>query len=136
MSTDASGEGVGAELWQKQVDEDGNETPRTIALASMAFSKAQKKYSAVERELAGIRWGIKTFKHFLLGIPFILQIDHEPLKYLLAMKNVDSRLARTLTDLQEFDFEIEYVRGKDNKIADGLSRNIVNSKITVDELIP
>ena len=58
VSTDASGEGVGAELWQKQVDEDGNETPRTIALASMAFSKAQKKYSAVERELAGIRWGI------------------------------------------------------------------------------
>ena len=81
----------------------------------------------------GVRWALKTFKHFLLGIPFRLRTDHQPLKYLLSMRNVNSRLARTLTDLQEFDFEIEYIPGKENVIADGLSRNVVNSEILVEE---
>lgn len=133
VATDASGEGAGAELMQHQVGEDGQLELRTIALASMAFSKAQKNYSTIERELAAIRWGIKTFKSFLLGIPFILQTDHQPLKYLYSLKNVDSRLARTLTDLLEFDFEIEYISGKDNIIADGLSRNVVNKEIVVED---
>ena len=133
VSTDASSEGAGAELLQFQHDDDGELVPKTIALASMAFSKAQKNYGTMEKELAAIRWALKTFKHFLLGIPFILRTDHQPLKYLLSMRNVNSRLARTLTDLQEFDFEIQYIPGKENFIADGLSRNVVNSEILVEE---
>src|SRR5215469_16072618 len=51
------------------------------------------------------------------------------------MRNVDSRLARTLNDLLEYDFEIEYLTGKDNVVADHLSRNIVNSEMEINDSV-
>jgi len=48
LSTDASQEGAGAELMQYQIMNE-ELTPCTISLASMAFNKAQKNYSAIER---------------------------------------------------------------------------------------
>jgi len=78
---------------------------------------------------------MKTFKPFLTGIKFILRTDHQPLKYLYEMRNVDSRLARTLNDLLEYDFEIEYLPGKDNVVADHLSRNIVNSEMEINDSV-
>lgn len=117
LSTDASGFGAGACLSQVQ---DGE--TRVIAYASMCFSQAQRNYSTIERELAAIRWGVHTFKSFLYGVPFILNTDHRPLVYMHSMSNQKSRLMRTLNELAEFDFEVRYIAGKDNSIADALSR--------------
>ena len=136
---DASGKGSGATLGQKQ----GGET-RIIAYASIAFSKVQQNYSTTERELAAIRWGVKTFKAFLYGSKFKLYTDHQPLLYLNNMRIVDSRIARTLEDLADFDFDIVYIPGKSNVAADALSRlyshdipslteiNVFNHKIPED----
>jgi hypothetical protein len=88
----------------------------------MSFSYAQRRYSTLERELAALRWGVKSFRAFLYGVDFILRTDHQPLVYLQNMKLVDARLARTLEDLSDFSFTIEYIPGKMNIIADGLSR--------------
>ena len=117
LYVDASGIGAGAMLSQIQ---DGE--LRVIAFNSMTFSDTQRRYSTIERELTAIRWGIKSFRAFLYGNQFVLHTDHQPLVYLHNMKLVDSRLARTLEDLSDFDFVIEYTPGKDNLAADALSR--------------
>ena len=118
---DASDGGAGACLMQRQEEEE-----RVIAYASMTFSKAQKRYATVDKELAALRWAVKSFKSFLYGVEFIIRTDHQPLVYLHSMRVVDNRLARTLSDLSEFNFSIEYVPGPTNTAADTLSRIFVH----------
>ena len=114
---DASNIGAGAYLAQLQ-----NGQRRTIAFASMTFTATQLSYSTTDRELAALRWGVKSFKPFLYGIEFILFTDHQPLIHLNNMKLVSSRHVRTMLDLSEFIFEIRYIPGKLNSAADALSR--------------
>ena len=95
---------------------------RVIAYASTSFAAAQTNYSTIEKELAALRWGVKTFRSFLMGVEFVIHTDHQPLIYLHNMRLIDSRLARTLEDLADFHFQIRYTPGRDNAAADCLSR--------------
>ena len=117
LFVDASSKGAGACLGQIQED-----CWRVIAFDSMTFSETQRNYSTIERELAAMRWGVKTFKAFLFGQEFILHTDHQPLTYLQNMKLVDQRLARTLSDLEGFRPILKYTPGPQNQAADALSR--------------
>ena len=67
---------------------------RIIGFASVTFTKIELNYAALDRELAALRWGVKTFRPFLYGIEFILYTDHEPPVYLHSMKMVSSKLSR------------------------------------------
>ena len=118
LYVDASGTGCGACLLQKQQG-----VPKVIAYASMSFSNTERRYSATDREMSAIRWGVNNFRCFLGGVPFILVTDHKPLVYLNAMSSSNSRLMRTVEELAEFEFEIRYRPGKDNEAADFLSRS-------------
>ena len=117
LYTDASQFGAGACLMQEQ---DG--IKKVIAYVSTTFNSAECKYSVLDKELAALRWAIKRLKPFLLGNHFILYTDHKPLSYLQGVKLMDSRLARTLEEIGEFDFEICFIPGKLNVVADALSR--------------
>ena len=57
-----------------------------------------------------------------MGRRFELRIDHINLKYLFDQPSLNARLARWLEFLCEFDFEIKHVKGKENKVADALSK--------------
>ena len=50
-------------------------------------------------------------------------IDNKWLKYLLDQPNLNARQARWLSFLSEYDFEIQHIKGKENKVVDALSRN-------------
>jgi hypothetical protein len=117
LHVDASGLGCGACLTQVQQGE-----RRVIAFNSMTFSKPQQQYSTIDRELTAIRWGVKVFRPFLYGVHFILYTDHRPLIFMRNMSSDNSRVARTLQELAEFDFELRYCKGTDNTAADALSR--------------
>ena len=119
LFTDASGVGIGACLSQLQ---DGCLKP--ITFASVAFNAAESNYCTLEKELSAIRWAVKTFRPFLFGVSFVIHTDHRPLVYLYNMQIVNARLARTLQELAEYDFVIVYTPGKDNVVADALSRGI------------
>ena len=49
--------------------------------------------------------------------------DNKGLKYLLDQPNLNSRQAKWLAFLSEYDFEIQHIKGKENKVVDALSRN-------------
>ena len=50
-------------------------------------------------------------------------IDNKGLKYLLDQPKLNARQARWLAFLSEYDFEIQHIKGKENKVVDALSRN-------------
>ena len=50
--------------------------------------------------------------------------DHRGRKYMLDQPNLNSRQASWLAILSEFDFKIKYFNGKENKVADSLSRRV------------
>ena len=49
--------------------------------------------------------------------------DNKGLKYLLDQPNLNARQARWLAFLSEYDFEIQHIKGKENKVSNALSRN-------------
>lgn len=117
ISTDASNVACGAILAQNV---NGVELP--IAFASKTFTPGEKNKSTIEKELAAIHWAITYFKPYVYGRKFIVKSDHRPLAYLFGMKNPSSKLTRMRLDLEEFDFEVQFVEGKKNVGPDALSR--------------
>ena len=53
----------------------------------------------------------------------MLITDNKGLKYLLDQPNLNTRQASWLAFLSEYDFEIQHIKGKENKVIDALSRN-------------
>ena len=74
-------------------------------------------------ELAAVMHALKMWCHHLIGRMFILMKDNKGLKYLLDQPNLNARKARWLAFLSEYDFEIQHIKGKENKVVDALSRN-------------
>lgn len=89
---------------------------------SRTLNPPEKNYSTTEKELLAIIWAIKRLRQYLLGRKFIIQTDHQALKWLKNCKDPSSRLMRWRLRLEEYDYEIEYKKGKENKAADALSR--------------
>lgn len=118
VTTDASDVGIGGTLMQR--DEQGALSP--IAYFSRVLSKSERAYSTFDREALAIRDTLLHFRHYLLGVKFLLQTDHRPLLHLRNMKDPFGRRGRLLSDIAEFSFDIEHIEGKENVLADALSR--------------
>jgi RNase H-like domain found in reverse transcriptase/Reverse transcriptase (RNA-dependent DNA polymerase)/Integrase zinc binding domain/Retroviral aspartyl protease len=122
LTTDASDIACGAVLSQTY---HGKELP--IAYASKSFSHGEKNKSTILKELTAIHWAILYFRPYLTGKKFRVWCDHRPLVFLFGMKDPTSKLTRIRLDLEEFEFDIHYIKGKENVVADALSRMVVSS---------
>lgn len=119
LRTDASGIALGAIL------SNGDDKP--VAYASRTLNKAEKNYPVIEKELLAVVWAVKHFRPYLFGRHFKILTDHRPLVYLFNMTNPSSRLTKFRLILEEYDFKIIYVKGKENATADALSRIEIES---------
>ena len=113
LTTDASNVGLGAILSQ-------NDHP--CYYSSRTLSKPELNYSTTEKELLAIVWSVKRLIQYLLGRKFRIQTDHQALKLLFNVKYPSSRLLRWILRFEEYDYEIEYKKGKRNTAAGALSR--------------
>ena len=117
LRTDASDYGIGAVLMQEH---DGKLFP--ICYASKKLNNAELNYSTIEKECLAVVWGIKRFHMHLYGVRFVLQTDHEPLKYMDSAKFTNNRLMRWAMFLQSYNLKVEAIKGSENVGADYLSR--------------
>lgn len=120
LQTDASNKAIGAIL--------SNKNGRPVAFTSRTLNKAESNYPVIEKELLAIVWAVKYFRPYLYGQYFKIKTDHKPLIYLFGMKDPSSRLMKFRLILEEYNFEVEYVKGADNAAADALSRICLTSK--------
>ncbi|GFT20398.1 transposon Tf2-6 polyprotein [Trichonephila clavipes] len=89
-----------------------------------------------DRELLGIYLSVKHFKHLLEGNDFVIYTDHKPLTFAFKQKNekASPRQQRQLQYISEFSCNIQHVLGKDNVVADALSRIHSISEINFEEI--
>ena len=122
LVTDASRlHGLGFVLMQHNGDE-----TKVVQCGSRSLSPAEKKYSTLERELTAIVWAIHKCDFFLKGIgKFEVVTDHHPLVgiFAKALPQIDNaRITRLREKISDRPFEVKWMAGKDNVIADALSR--------------
>jgi RNase H-like domain found in reverse transcriptase/Reverse transcriptase (RNA-dependent DNA polymerase)/Integrase zinc binding domain/Retroviral aspartyl protease/Chromo (CHRromatin Organisation MOdifier) domain len=117
VHTDASGFAVGAVLQQDQ-----GKGLQPIAFLSKKMLDAETRYPVHEQELLAIIQALTAWRHYLHGSKFIVRTDHKSLQFFQTQPMLSGRQARWKDVLANFDFDIEYVEGKANVVADGLSR--------------
>jgi hypothetical protein len=119
VHTDASGFAVGAVLMQDQ-----GKGLQPIAFLSKKMLDAETRYPVHEQELLAVIHSLGTWRHYLAGSKFkvIIKTDHKSLQYFKTQPQLSGRQSRWKDVIANFDFDIEYIEGKDNTVADGLSR--------------
>ena len=118
LETDASIEGLGVVLSQKQ--DDGRYHP--IAYASPGLKGGELKYHSSKLEFLALKWAVtEQFREHLQYQPFLVRTNNDPLTYVMTMPNLDAVRHRWVAAMAGYNFEIEYVCGMDNKVTDALS---------------
>ena len=120
VKTDASKHSVGFVLTQK----DGKKE-KVIAYGSKKLTETQSNYCTYDREYFGILTAVRTYSHYLRHSKFYVVTDHRPL---LNLRKIDpktdatGRRVRWSIELNLYDFEVLYKKGKQHSDADALSR--------------
>ena len=120
LTTDGSLTGVGSCLSQIY---DGIHMP--IAYYSRSLNAGQRNYNAFLRELLAIVTSIHHFSFYLQGQTFEVRTDSETLCKKAFLTKCQIRIVTywLLEITGRYDFTITYLKGKDNQLADMLSRD-------------
>jgi hypothetical protein len=108
--TDASNYQLGAVIVQEG---------KPLAFYSRKLNSAQRNYTTGEQELLSIVETLKEFRNILLGQKIIVHTDH---KNILYGNLSNDRIVRWRLLLEEYGPEYQHIAGKDNVVADALSR--------------
>jgi len=68
-------------------------------------------------------WAVRKFEPYLFGGQFVIESDHQPLKFLNQVRLASGRLARWALQLQQYDYVVRVIPGVENVGADFLSRS-------------
>lgn len=98
------------------------ETSKPVAFESRPFKGAELNYPVHEKELYSIIRALNKWRSELLGIHFTVLTDHRTLECFETQKHLSRRQARWMELMQQYDFNIVYIKGHQNSVADALSR--------------
>ena len=120
LAVDACDVGVGAVLLQ--VDEQGLDRP--VAYFSKKLNRHQKRYATIEKEALGLVLAVKHFEVYVSqgGREVEVLTDHNPLAFLARYQTANNRVFRWALVLQPYNLVVRHVAGKNNILADTLSR--------------
>ncbi|KAJ9536652.1 hypothetical protein OSB04_un000201 [Centaurea solstitialis] len=113
IECDASGVGIGAVLMQEG---------KPLAYFSEKLNGATLNYPTYDKEMYALVRALKTWQHYLWAKEFVIHSDHESLKFLKGQHKLNKRHARWIEFLETFPYVIRYKKGKENVVADALSR--------------
>ncbi|KAJ9513865.1 hypothetical protein QJQ45_020944 [Haematococcus lacustris] len=118
VKTDASLFAIGAVLTQQ----DSSGAEYVVAYESRKLNPAQVNYPAHERELLAVLHALTTWRHYLLGRPFIVETDNSATTHVLTQSNLTGCQMRWTQRLAEFDITFVHKAGKHHTVPDALSR--------------
>ena len=118
MTTDASSYGLIAVLSQ-----DG----KPLQFISRTLKGPEINYATNERELLAIVWALRTLRHFLYGVKSLnIYTDHQPLTFAVSDRNPNTKIKRWKALEDEHNAKIFYKPGRENVVADALSRQQID----------
>jgi hypothetical protein len=115
VCTDACKEGLDGVLSQNG---------HVICYESIKLKEHERIYDTHDLELAAIVHALNMWWHYLMGKIFEWRTYHSGLKYLFGQPSLNARQSRCLEVLNEYDFDLKHIRGKENKVVDTLSRRV------------
>ena len=118
LVTDASEECVGGVLHQRGHDH----SLRPLGYFSKKLTPTELKWNITDKEAYAIVLCCRNFSTFLWGRHFTIQTDHQPLVSIFKTKTKCPRVTRWLLEMREYSFDISYLKGTLNFVADCLSR--------------
>ena len=131
---DTSGKGLGAVLSQKQAD--GWYHP--IAYASRVMNETEQRYHSNKQKILALKWAVTEQFHEYLSPygnnrnEFVVCTDNNSFTYIFSSPNLDAAGQRWVARLASYNFSLEYQKGKDNTVADFLSR--MNERLPEEEV--
>ena len=121
LEVDASLKGLGACLAQN--DTECRKHP--VAYASRGLRGVESRYpdySSFKIELLALKWAVvDKFRDYLMGVPFTVLIDNNPLAHIQTAK-LGACESRWVAQLAPLNFEVRFRSGASNRCADALSR--------------
>jgi len=97
-----------------------------VAYESKKLDKHQVNYSVHDKEMCAIMHALDRWRPFLLGKHFKCYTDHRSLVHFKSQSNLNQRQLRWQEKAADYDMEILYKPGKENVVADALSRVRIN----------
>ena len=130
LVTDASPTGLSAILSQTTLHQDDR---KIVAYISRALTDVERRYSQTEREALAIVWAMERLHIYLYGGHFTLLTDCKPIQMILnnPISKPPARIERWNLRIQDFDFDIQYIKGPHNP-SDFLSRHPIVAKALPD----
>jgi hypothetical protein len=113
VECDASGNGIGVVLMQEG---------RPLDFESRPLKGKDLHKPIYEKEMMAILHALKKWCPYLIGRHFKVKTDHDSLKYFLEQRLSSEEQQKWVTKILGYDFEIVYKKGKQNVVADALSR--------------
>jgi hypothetical protein len=113
LECDSSREGTGVVLMQNR---------HPISYERRKLRGPKLLYTIYDKEMLAIMHALAKFRKYLVGEKFIVRKYHNSLKYFLDQKDLNERQKKWVRKIQAYDFDIQYVKGKNNVVANDLSR--------------
>jgi len=101
-----------------------------ICYESRNLKDHEISYATHDLELASIFHVLKMWKNYLMGNKFELKRDHNDLKNFFEHPTLNAIWTRWMEFLNECDFNIKHIKGKDNKVVDALNMRVYEMHVT------
>lgn len=95
-----------------------------VCYESTKLNEDEVNYMTRDLELQSIIHVLIMWRHYVVGRKLTLMTNHSGLNYLFGQPKLNVRQARCVAILSEFKFEIKYIKGKENRVVNTLSRRI------------
>jgi hypothetical protein len=120
IECDASGEGLGVVLMQEG---------RPLTYMSQGIKGKSLHYSTYGKELLALVMAVRKWRPYLLGQQFKIKTDQEAIKHIFEQRIGTPLHQKWVSKLLGYDFTVEYKSGRENRVADALSRVNAEEKL-------
>lgn len=120
IRSDSSDNAVGAVLFQEFTDSSGTIIHQPITFASHKYSGAAVNWDTYKKEAYAIYYAVCQFGYYLTGKTFVVETDHRNLVWMET--SLVPIIIRWRVLLQSYSFQIKHIPGKQNGVADCISR--------------